>query len=170
MEPNRSFHFSVTNKPSSLGTLARAKPTLFNNGDTVKIKSKVSRKKGENILFLNVAAAQMNSLTAKRCCIYQPPSSYSSSTIFVSYKPKLFTSVSFPRKTKQTNGRLALKIQAYDSSKNDSTNNGSNDSKPPNGTLVFLSLEKQSFSLITWFSVSFSVNFVRAEQFCTMFA
>ncbi|KAH9693776.1 hypothetical protein KPL70_016758 [Citrus sinensis] len=75
----------------------------------------------------------MNSLTAKPCFIYQPPSS---SVTVVSCRPKLFSSVRCPIKTKKNNnGRLALRIQAYDSSKNESNNNGSNDSKPPNGAL-----------------------------------
>ncbi|KAL9448897.1 hypothetical protein AB3S75_010936 [Citrus x aurantiifolia] len=75
----------------------------------------------------------MNSLTAKPCFIYQPPSS---SVTVVSCRPKLFNSVRCPIKTKKNNnGRLALRIQAYDSSKNESNNNGSNDSKPPNGAL-----------------------------------
>ncbi|KAK3231996.1 hypothetical protein Dsin_003877 [Dipteronia sinensis] len=81
----------------------------------------------------------MNSLTVKPCFTYQPSSSSSSrsssssstATTLVSCRPKLFSSVRFPRKTERSKGRLGLKIQAYDSSsKND---NGSNDSKPPNG-------------------------------------
>ncbi|XP_031254607.1 uncharacterized protein LOC116112631 [Pistacia vera] len=75
----------------------------------------------------------MNSLTVRPSFIYQP---CSSSTILVSCRPKLFSSISFPRKSKKNKERLALRIEAYDSSKNDSTNNnGSNDSKPPNGSL-----------------------------------
>lgn len=75
----------------------------------------------------------MNSLTAKPCFIYQPTSS---SIIVVSCRPKSFSSVRCPIKTKKNNnGRLAFRIRAYDSSKNESNNNGSNDSKPPNGTL-----------------------------------
>ncbi|KAK2660890.1 hypothetical protein Ddye_007423 [Dipteronia dyeriana] len=89
----------------------------------------------------------MNSLTVKPCFTYQPSSSSSSSsstrrsfsssttaTTLVSCRPKLFNPVRFPRKTERSNGRLGLKIQAYDSSfKNESFNNGSNDSKPHNG-------------------------------------
>ncbi|KAK0576513.1 hypothetical protein LWI29_018694 [Acer saccharum] len=84
----------------------------------------------------------MNSLTVKPCFTYQSSSSSSSrsssssltATTLVSCRPKLFTSVRFPRKTERSNGRLGLRIQAYDSSsKNESFNNGSNDSKPPNG-------------------------------------
>lgn len=94
------------------------------------------------------AAAQMNSLTAKPCLIYQPTSS---SIIVVSCRPKSFSSVRCPIKTtKNNNGRLAFRIRAYDSSKNES-NNGSNDSKPPNGTLVFLYFTLL-LRLLWWFS------------------
>ncbi|KAH7567018.1 hypothetical protein ACOSP7_011287 [Xanthoceras sorbifolium] len=81
----------------------------------------------------------MNSLTVKPCFTYQPSSSRISTATLVSCGPKLSTSVRFPRKTEQSKGRLGLRIriQAYDSSKNESSSNGSNDSnsKPPNGAL-----------------------------------
>ncbi|XVF63549.1 hypothetical protein PTKIN_Ptkin09bG0095700 [Pterospermum kingtungense] len=77
----------------------------------------------------------MKSLTVK-------PSSFvlqSSSTVFSSCKPKQRPSlpfVRFPRKTK-SNGRLGLRIEAYDSSKSDgsSESKSNGDSKPPNASL-----------------------------------
>lgn len=104
------------------------------------------------------AAARMNSLTAKPCFIYQPPSS---SVTVVSCRPKLFSSVRCPIKTKKNNnGRLALRIQAYDSSKNESNNNGSNDSKPPNGALVFLYFTLL-LHLLWWFSFTILLSLRR---------
>ncbi|OAY22530.1 uncharacterized protein LOC110605847 [Manihot esculenta] len=58
-------------------------------------------------------------------------SSASASTILVSAPP----SATFPRKVRDgIKGRLALRIRAYDSSKDNSASN-SGDAKPPNGTL-----------------------------------
>ncbi|XP_044511021.1 uncharacterized protein LOC123229331 isoform X2 [Mangifera indica] len=80
----------------------------------------------------------MNSLTVRPSFICQPRSS---STILGSCRPKkLFSLVRFPRKSGTNKGRLASRIEAYDSSsKNDATNsNGSSNdsnSKPPNGSL-----------------------------------
>ncbi|XP_037493678.1 uncharacterized protein LOC105635244 [Jatropha curcas] len=76
--------------------------------------------------------AQMNSLTVKPSLFV--PKLSSSSSNFIILVPGRHT-VSFPRRTKDlTEGRLALRVRAYDSSKDDSANN-SGDSKPPNGTL-----------------------------------
>lgn len=79
----------------------------------------------------------MNSLTVNTSLICQS-SSCTSTTFLVVLGPKCFTSVTFPRKPKKERGRLVLRVHAYDSSKNDSFNNDSSDSKPANGSLVSL--------------------------------
>lgn len=77
----------------------------------------------------------MNSLTVKTCFTYQPSSSRSSTAAALT-KPKLFNSVKIPRNTqRKSSGRLSLRVEAYDSSKQGSSNGGSNDSKAPNGAL-----------------------------------
>ncbi|XP_061372814.1 uncharacterized protein LOC133315246 isoform X2 [Gastrolobium bilobum] len=59
--------------------------------------------------------------------------SSSCSTSLVSFRTISDSSISFPRNAKHKR-RFALRVKAYDSSKND-TSNPAGDSKPPNGTL-----------------------------------
>lgn len=68
--------------------------------------------------------------------VFTSSSTSSSSISLVSFRIRSASSISFPRNSKHT-GRLALRVEAYDSSKND-TSNPNGDSKPPNGTLVLL--------------------------------
>lgn len=75
----------------------------------------------------------MYSLIVKPSFISQSSSSLSSFPPFLPFRPRLSSSISYPRKT-NSKGRLALSIHAYDSSK-DNTSNSAGDSKPPNGTL-----------------------------------
>jgi hypothetical protein len=65
----------------------------------------------------------------------------SSSSSSASYcLPRWSSLINFPTVRTKSRGRsFALRIQAYDSSKNDASNDSA-DSKPPNGTLVSLSL------------------------------
>ncbi|WCJ44692.1 hypothetical protein M5689_025348 [Euphorbia peplus] len=73
----------------------------------------------------------MNSLTVK-LSLFAPKLSTSSSTLLVSG----FTSINFPRKKRDCfNGRLGLRLRAYNSSKDDDSATNSGDSKPSNGTL-----------------------------------
>lgn len=82
---------------------------------------------------------KMYSLTVKPSFVPQVSRSYSSSSLSVSYcSTRSCSSLSFPIRTKyRGTKRLALRIHAYDSSKDDASN-ASGDSKPPNGTLVSL--------------------------------
>ena len=73
----------------------------------------------------------MYSLTVKPFFLPNFSSSSSSSNCW----PSFSTSIGFPVQTKGLRRRLALRINAYDSSKSQ-TPNGNGDSKPPNGTLV----------------------------------
>ncbi|KAF7817682.1 putative serine/threonine-protein kinase roco9 [Senna tora] len=79
----------------------------------------------------------MYSLTVKPSFIPQLPSTSTSSslssTILASFRSRSLSSIPFPRNLKQR-GRLFIRVQAYDSSKND-TSNTSGDSKSSNGTL-----------------------------------
>lgn len=84
----------------------------------------------------NWSLPQMDSSTLKPSLFLSKlsSSSASASTILVSAPP----SATFPRKVRDgIKGRLALRIRAYDSSKDNSASN-SGDAKPPNGTLVIL--------------------------------
>ncbi|KAL5557747.1 hypothetical protein UlMin_033958 [Ulmus minor] len=73
----------------------------------------------------------MYSLTVKPFFLPNFSSSSSSSS---NCWPAFSTSIGFPVQTKGLRRRLALRINAYDSSKS-KTPNGNGDSKPPNGTL-----------------------------------
>ncbi|KAG6776662.1 hypothetical protein POTOM_020186 [Populus tomentosa] len=83
----------------------------------------------------------MDSLTAKGSFLVSKLSSSSSSnssTVLVSTRPRLCSSVSFPRNREKccNIGRLGFRVKAYDSSKDDSSsNNKSGDAKPPNGSV-----------------------------------
>uniref|UniRef100_I1JSW2 Uncharacterized protein n=1 Tax=Glycine max TaxID=3847 RepID=I1JSW2_SOYBN len=63
-------------------------------------------------------------------------STSSSSISLVSFPSRSVSSISFPRNLKHK-GRFGLRVEAYDSSNNDTSNPASagGDSKPPNGTL-----------------------------------
>jgi hypothetical protein len=99
-----------------------------------------------------VTELAMDSLTAKGSFFVSKLSSSSSSnssTVLVSTRPRLCSSVSFPRnKEKYCNkGRLGFRVKAYDSSKDDSSsNNKSGDAKPPNGSVVIFSSLSTEFS------------------------
>ncbi|KAJ7957960.1 DUF760 domain-containing protein [Quillaja saponaria] len=78
----------------------------------------------------------MYSLTVKSSFLpqfFSSSSSSSSSTTLASFRALRRSSISFPRKLKNKRS-IGLRVQAYDSCKNDNST-GSGDSKPPNGTL-----------------------------------
>ncbi|KAG2698182.1 hypothetical protein I3843_07G137600 [Carya illinoinensis] len=79
----------------------------------------------------------MYSLTVKPSFLPQAAASSSSPPPFPAsyFSPRSWSSICFPIGTKYRGcRRLALRIHAYDSSKND-TSNASSDSKPPNGSV-----------------------------------
>lgn len=80
----------------------------------------------------------MYSLTVKPSFLLVPKSSSPAQSWVGSSSS---STVSFPVKTKTRGRRISLRLEAYDSSKNnDGLNASSGDSKPPNGTLVFFPL------------------------------
>ncbi|KAG6783592.1 hypothetical protein POTOM_009248 [Populus tomentosa] len=81
----------------------------------------------------------MVSLTVTGSFVSKLSSSSNSSTVLVSTRSRLCSSVCFPGNKGNycSEGRFGFRVKAYDSSKNDSSssNNNSGDAKPPNGTM-----------------------------------
>ncbi|KAH8515018.1 hypothetical protein H0E87_003752 [Populus deltoides] len=81
----------------------------------------------------------MVSLTVTGSFVSKLSSSSNSSTVIVSTRSRLCSSVCFPGNKGNycSERRFGFRVKAYDSSKNDSSsnNNNSGDAKPPNGTM-----------------------------------
>lgn len=90
----------------------------------------------------------MVSLTVTGSFVSKLYSSSNSSTVLVSTRSRLCSSVCFPGNKGNycSERRFGFRVKAYDSSKNDSSsnNNNSGDAKPPNGTMVILSISCSS--------------------------
>jgi hypothetical protein len=90
----------------------------------------------------------MVSLTVTGSFVSKLYSSSNSSTVLVSTRSRLCSSVCFPgnKGSYCSERRFGFRVKAYDSSKNDSSsnNNNSGDAKPPNGTMVIVSISCSS--------------------------
>lgn len=94
----------------------------------------------------------MYSLTVKPSFV--PKLSVAASSSSCPWPPLCFTA-GLPVKTKSRVRRFGLKLRAYDSSKSE-TPNANGDSKPPNGSLVGVSL----FLFLLFFVIAYLICFI----------
>ena len=84
-------------------------------------------------------------------------------TTILTFPSRSVSSISFSRNLKPK-GRFGLRVEAYDSSNNDTSNPASagGDSKPPNGTLVllFLTLSNSVLPLSHFFYILYIIIFI----------